>query len=181
MLRNAVLPIEQEQLSMNTMSVDTVSDAVDSVSMIQVFWPEQPQLYVKAANHLFKILKKDASDEAAKTAWVTLFKQIVALPVQPDQEGGASLLWLNYDLARGFLLNDVVRGNETVRTLASWKIEDIRKTRASLQPVASSDNVGATLEGEPDSDEQGDLPRRAFLKVLKQYEDELSRALSRKP
>lgn len=67
-LRDAVLPLEQEQLFVKIMSVDTVSDAVDSVSIIQVFWPEQPQLYVKAANHLFKILKKDASDEGAKTA-----------------------------------------------------------------------------------------------------------------
>ncbi len=179
-LCNAVLPIEQEQLSVKIMSVDTVSDAVDSVSMIQIFWPEQPQLYVKAANHLFEILKNAASDEAAKTAWVTLFKQIVELPVQSDQEGGASLLWLNFDLARGFLLNDVVRGNETVRILASWKIEAIRKVRLSLQPTVSRNSVGATSEEEPDSDEQGDQLRRAFLRVLKQYEDELSLALSRK-
>lgn len=180
-LRSVALPVEQKPLSMQILSVDTVTNAVHSVAKIRIFWPEQPLLYAQAANHLYTILRKGGTDEVAKTALSNLFKQIVELPVEPGQEGGASLLWLNFDLARGFLFNKEVRSNEAIRTLVSWKIEDIRKTRASLQPIAPGDSVGATLDEELDSDAQGNLPRRAFLRVLEQYEEALSRALSRKP
>lgn len=178
-LRTVALPIEQKQLSMQILSVATVTNAVDSVEKIRIFWPEQPLLYAQAANHLYTILRKGATNEVAKTALVNLFKQILELPVDSGQEEGASLLWLNFDLARGFLFNKEVRSNEAIRTLASWKIEDLQKTRTSLQPLASGDSVGVTLKDVLDDDVQMNLPSRALLRVLKQYEDELSSALSR--